>query len=288
MKNIQKNILITGASTGIGAACIEFLSKQGFRVFAGVRKHEDAQRIAMQSAGKIVPVIIDVTSSESIENAKQVIAKMTEGKGLAGLVNNAGMAVSGPLEFLSVDSLRQQMEVNVVGQVAVTQAFLFLLRQGKGRVINIGSISGKIAYPFLGPYSASKYALEAITDSLRMELRPWNIPVSILQVGSIATPLWKKSLDEGGRVISQLPEAGKMLYGKVMARMMSLALSRGNVGNPPQLLAETILKALTSAKPRFRYKVGRDAKFRIALKNLLPSRLLDWIIAKAIYTSTAH
>ena len=177
MKNIQRNILITGASTGIGAACTEFLSKQGFRVFAGVRKHEDAQRIALESAGKIVHVIIDVTKAESIENAKQLIEKMTGTKGLAALVNNAGMAVSGPLEFLSVDALRHQMEVNVVGQVAVTQTFLPLLRQGNGRVINIGSISGKIAYPFLGPYSASKYALEAITDSLRMELRPWNIPV---------------------------------------------------------------------------------------------------------------
>src|SRR4051812_39464080 len=178
-------VVVTGASTGIGEAIARRMDA-GFRVFAGVRKEEDAERLRAAGAN-IEPVLLDVTDQASIDAAAATVKAAVRDQGLAGLVNNAGIAVSAPLEFLPVDELRNQLEVNVVGQVAVTQAFLSDIRTAKGRIINIGSIGGKVAFPLAGAYAASKFAMEAITDSLRRELRPWGIEVSIVEPGGVKT-----------------------------------------------------------------------------------------------------
>ena len=175
-------VVITGASTGIGRASALDLDSRGFRVFAGVRKDEDAERLRSERPS-IEPLRIDVTDADSIAAARDRVTEAVDGAGLAGLVNNAGIAVPGPLEHLPIDEIRRQLEVNLIGQIAVTQAFLPLLRTARGRIVNIGSIGGRVALPLLGPYAGSKHAMEGITDSLRRELRPWGIEVSIVRPG---------------------------------------------------------------------------------------------------------
>src|SRR5436190_20383212 len=188
------SVVITGASTGIGKTCALRLDRLGFQVFAGVRRTEDGETLKRQASQRLTPITIDVTDSGSIAAAASMVATAVGDAGLQGLVNNAGIAVACPLEFLPISLLSQQLEVNVTGQIDVTQVFLPLLRAGNGRIVNMGSISGRMAYPLLGPYCASKFALEALTASLRMELRPWHIPVSIIEPGAIATPIWSKAL----------------------------------------------------------------------------------------------
>ncbi|MGD1157325.1 MAG: SDR family oxidoreductase, partial [Terriglobia bacterium] len=184
-------VVITGASTGIGEACALHLDKLGFRVFAGIRKAADAEALRHRASARLVPIRLDVSDETEVEQAARNVTEALRGEGLAGLVNNAGIVVAGMLEFLPLDALRRQLEVNVVGQVAVTQAFLPHLRKARGRIVNIGSVSGLIAGPFSGAYAASKFALEALTDALRVELRPWKIHVSIVEPGNIQTPIWK-------------------------------------------------------------------------------------------------
>ena len=191
------SVVITGASTGIGEACALHLDQLGWRVFAGVRKDSDGEALQRKASPRLMPVRIDVTDAASIAGAREIVARELGDRGLDGLVNNAGVVVAGPLEFVPMDDLRRQLEINVIGQIAVTQAFLSFVRTARGRIVNIGSVSGKMATPFVGPYAASKFAMEALTDALRCELRPWGIQVSIVEPGSIATPIWEK--DAGGR-----------------------------------------------------------------------------------------
>jgi NAD(P)-dependent dehydrogenase (short-subunit alcohol dehydrogenase family) len=186
-------VVITGASTGIGAACALHLDRIGFRVFAGVRRRQDGERLRSVSSPDLIPLQLDVTDRNSLRDAQQRVAEEIGESRLVGLINNAGIAVASPLEAVPIEDLRRQLEVNVVGQVAVTQVFLPLLRAGQGRIINMGSIAGRATMPLMGPYSASKYALEAITDALRLELQPWGIHVAIIEPGAIATPIWEKS-----------------------------------------------------------------------------------------------
>ena len=186
-------VVITGASTGIGAACALHLDALGLRVFAGIRNAADGEALHAQASSRLVPVHIDVTDSASIAAAVDTIQSLVGDAGLGGLVNNAGIAVGGPLEMLPLDELRRQFEVNVIGQLAVTQAFLPLLRKARGRIVNIGSIAGRVPLPLIGPYSMSKFALNAMTKSLRLEVDAWGIKVAIVEPGAIATPIWKKS-----------------------------------------------------------------------------------------------
>ena len=180
-----KSVVITGASTGIGAACALHLDQWGWRVFAGVRKQGDAEALRAQGSARLTPVSLDVTDTVSISTAASAVAGAVGAAGLAGLVNNAGIVVPGPIELLPLSDLRRQLEINVVGQVAVTQAFLPLIRAGRGRIVNMGSIAGRMATPFTGAYGASKFALEALTDALRLELQPWGISVSIIEPGAV-------------------------------------------------------------------------------------------------------
>ena len=276
-----KNLVITGASTGIGQACALHLDSLGWRVFAGVRKQADADLLQEKASGQLTPIFIDVTKPDTITTAAELVTEAVNDEGLTGLVNNAGIAVGGPLEFLPVENLRQQLEINVIGQVAVTQAFLPLLRKARGRVVNMSSISGRIAMPFFGPYSASKFALEALSDSLRRELYPWGIDVISIQPGAIDTPIWDKGLSAGEKVAASLPEEGKQLYGPLLDNLRETVLDTANKGIPPQEVANAVTHALSARRPKTRYVIGKDAKLAAFVVKLLPDRWRDRLIIRA-------
>jgi NAD(P)-dependent dehydrogenase (short-subunit alcohol dehydrogenase family) len=277
--NSHPSALITGASTGIGEACARYLVERGWRVFAGVRQPADAERLA---ATNITPLILDVTQAEQIDAAMAAIRKELGGAGLQGLVNNAGIAVTGPLEYLPLDDLRLQMEVNFISQVAVTQASLPLLRLGRGRIANISSIGGRVASPFVGPYSASKFALEAFTDALRRELRPWKMHVASIQPGSIKTPIWEKSLAGGDSLLASLPAQAIALYGPVLQRVYRRAQFAGARGIPAEAVARAVHHALSARWPRTRYIMGRGTRTAIWFARRLPDELVDWVFGRAI------
>jgi NAD(P)-dependent dehydrogenase (short-subunit alcohol dehydrogenase family) len=276
-------IVITGASTGIGRACALHLDAQGHRVFAGVRKDADGESLRAESTGRLVPVNIDVTDESTVSAAAKVVGEEVGAAGLQGLVNNAGIAVSGPLEYLPIDDLRRQLEVNVVGQIAVTQAFLPLIRTGRGRIVNIGSVAGRSpSAPLIGPYAASKMAMEALTDSLRLELARWDIPVSIVEPGSIATPIWDKSGPDFDRLNENMPPEGRERYGRVIEVGRKIAAAQNRRGIPPEKVAKIVERALTSRRPRARYLVGADAQVRARVESLLPDRLRDKIVSRVL------
>lgn len=272
------SVVITGASTGIGLACALYLERHGFTVFAGVRKQVDADTLRQKSSERLTPIFIDVTQPDTIATAAQTVTDAVGSAGLGGLVNNAGIAVAGPLEFLPINELRNQFEVNVVGQVAVTQAFLGLIRQGQGRIINMSSISGRVALPFVGPYAASKFSLEALTDSLRVELKPWGIDVISIQPGAIATPIWEKSVAKADNLLEKFPPEVHKLYGDKMNTVRAGVLETGENGIPAKTVAKVVGRALTVKRPKTRYVVGWDAKLGALLVKLLPDRLRDWLI----------
>jgi NAD(P)-dependent dehydrogenase (short-subunit alcohol dehydrogenase family) len=245
-------------------------------VFASVRRLDDAAGISGAS-----PVILDVESADSIRAAADQVAASLGGGALLGLVNNAGIAVAGPLEFLEMRDLRRQFEVNVFGQVAVTQAFLPLLRRGKdGRIVNMSSISGRITAPLLGPYSMSKFALEAFSDALRRELAPFGLSVSVVEPGAIKTPIWGKgagSFEERGE---RMPALARELYGSRIDALRNRAEEMGARGAAPEKVAEAVHHALTARRPKTRYLVGGDAKVTAKLAWLLPDRALDQLIRR--------
>jgi NAD(P)-dependent dehydrogenase (short-subunit alcohol dehydrogenase family) len=275
-------VVITGASTGIGHACALHLDSLGFDVFAGVRRQEDGEKLGAEGSERLVPVSIDVTDAESIRSAAETVLSHVGDRGLAGLVNNAGIAVAAPLEFIPIEELRRQLEVNVIGQVAVTQAFMPVLRKGKGRIVNIGSIGGRVALPMVGPYAASKFAMEAITDSLRRELRASGIEVSIVEPGGIATPIWDRGLATADSLRTHLPPEGEQTYGNALEAVRKAAEDTGRSGLPPQKVADVVEHALTADRPRTRYLVGRDAKLRAAMARVIPDRIFDRMIARAM------
>ncbi|NJN99293.1 MAG: SDR family oxidoreductase [Anaerolineales bacterium] len=272
--------VITGASTGIGAACALYLDRLGWRVFAGVRKPADGDALRQQASDRLTPLLLDVTDSAAIAAAAAAVTAAVGETGLTGLVNNAGIAQGGPLEFLPMADLRRQFEINVIGQIAVTQAFLPLLRQGRGRVVNMGSVSGRVAMPFMGPYAASKFALEALTDSLRVELRPWGIHVAIIEPGPIATPIWQKSLATADELSHALPPAGQTLYGAAIARARQRLVSASQAGSPAEAVARVVAHALTAQRPQTRYPLGRGVRLAILFARFTPDRLRDWLITR--------
>jgi NAD(P)-dependent dehydrogenase (short-subunit alcohol dehydrogenase family) len=260
--------LVTGASSGIGAACALRLVSSGWRVFAGVRRAGDAPRATEE-------VLLDVTSAEQVRAAAQRIEE------LDALVNNAGIAIAMPLEFIPLDELRRQLEVNVIGQVAVTQAFLPQLRRSRGRIVFVGSIAGKSALPFLGAYAASKHALEALTDTLRIELRPFGIAVSLVEPGTIRTPIWEKSAKVADSLVAAAPPELGELYGERTAAFRRVAAERGAKGASVDAVARAVEEALTQSRPRTRKLVGRDAKFRSGVERL-PDRVRDSVYERLL------
>lgn len=277
MDDTQRNVLITGASTGIGEGCALRLDALGYRVFAGVRKSADGEALRAKSSARLTPVSLDVTSADSIAGAVEALG----GVPLAGLVNNAGVAIAGPLELVPMDLWRRQMEVNVMGPVAVTQAFLPQLRAGRGRIVNMGSVAGRSALPLAGPYCASKHALEGLSDSLRMEVKRWGISVSIVEPGAVKTPIWDKSLGDADELRRQAQPELFELYRTLVEKMLKVVQVAARTGSPVEDVVRAVEHALTSAKPKTRYVVGRDARLRMLL-NKLPDRTIDSLIMKQI------
>ena len=268
----MRSVLVTGASSGIGFASAVRLARAGWRVYGGVRTADAADALREQGAE---PVELDVTDAAQIADAAEVV-----GSELHGLVDNAGIAIAAPLELVPLDELRRQLEVNVVGQVAVLQALLPALRRARGRVVLMGSIGGRSALPFLGPYAASKHALEALADSLRVELRPFGIAVSIVEPGSIATPIWRKGAERAQELSAGFEPERAALYAPAVARFREVALSRG-LGVEPEVVANAVEHALTASRPKARYLVGRDAHLRAWIERL-PTRLRDRVLARAL------
>jgi NAD(P)-dependent dehydrogenase (short-subunit alcohol dehydrogenase family) len=267
-----RTVVVTGASSGIGEACARRLAGAGWKVYGGVRAAAAAE--ALQGVG-VEPLVLDVTDDAQIEAAAEAV-----GGELHGLVDNAGIAIAAPLELVPLDELRRQLEVNVVGQIAVTQAFLPALRRARGRVVLMGSIGGRSALPFLGPYAASKHALEAVADSLRVELRPWGIAVSIVEPASIKTAIWEKGATRADELRDGFAPDTAALYAPSIARFRQVALARGP-GADPDLVAKAVEHALSATRPKARYLVGRDAHLRAWLERL-PTHLRDRVLAKML------
>jgi NAD(P)-dependent dehydrogenase (short-subunit alcohol dehydrogenase family) len=274
-------VLVTGASTGIGEACALHFARSGHRVFAGVRRDEDGERLVDRAgSSRLEPVTLDVTDEEQIDAVARELDERLGPVGLAGLVNNAGVAIGGPLEFLSISEWRQQLEINVIGQVAVTRAMLPLLRRAKGRVSFIGSISGRISTPLMAPYGASKHAIEAIGESLRQELRPWGMAVSVVEPGAINTPIWGKGRTTADRLEEELDPEAERLYGTEIARIRDLIDHQEKVGIPPERVAIAVEHALFHRRPKHRYVVGTDARAGALLDRLLPDRLMAMVLRR--------
>jgi NAD(P)-dependent dehydrogenase (short-subunit alcohol dehydrogenase family) len=285
-----RTALITGASTGIGRASALRLAGSGWSVFACVRDSAAGERLTAAwgtgGRGALIPVALDVTDSAQIAQAVELVRERSgevpasrSGR-LDALVNNAGIGLSGPLELVDLGQLREQFEVNVFGQVAVTQALLPALRRARGRIILVSSIGGRVAVPFLAPYGASKHALEAIGDALRVELHRSNIRVSLVEPGSVKTPIWAKARTDADRV--RIPSELEPEYGHVPVAMAKVIQDTERRGVAPERVAATIERALNSRNPRSRYLVGADAYGTLLARTLLPSGLFDRLIRRTL------
>jgi NAD(P)-dependent dehydrogenase (short-subunit alcohol dehydrogenase family) len=269
-------VIVTGASTGIGEANAKHLRELGFDVLAGVRRDEDAERLRGQG---LTPLHLDVTDVDQIATMKAQIGDAP----LAGLVNNAGVAAPGPVELLPIDRLRSLMEVNLIGQVAVTQALIPALRAGRGRIVNISSIGGLLALPLMSSYHASKFALEAVSDSLRRELRGQGVDVVVIEPGGVKTPIWGKGDDDVEKLLADAPPEAERLYGPTATAMRAAVDKIANeTGVEARAVAEVIGTALTAERPRTRYLVGRDAKGRALVNRILPDRVMDRLIGRSL------
>lgn len=271
---------MTGASTGIGRATAHHLCELGYRVFAGVRRDEDGERLLAESTTKddLTPVRLDVTDEASIADARAAVADALAGERLWGLVNNAGIAVAAPMEFVPLHRLRAQLEVNTVGPVAVSQAFLPMLRSSRGRIVHIGSNSGLMPAPFFGPYCGSKFALEAIAAAMRMELGRWGVRVSIVDPGDTDTPIWEKSTAMADELLASLPKEANDLYGWAIPRVRAATEESARKAIPALEVAKVVARALADRNPRARYLVGRDTLMQAALVRALPPKAIDRLI----------
>jgi NAD(P)-dependent dehydrogenase (short-subunit alcohol dehydrogenase family) len=276
----MKSVVITGASTGIGRATALHLDAGGWRVFAGVRKEADAESLRVEGSERLTPLMLDVTDPAQIAAAAERVAGEVGAAGLDGLVNNAGIAVPGPLEALPIDDFRRQVDVNLTAHVAVTQAMLPAIRSARGRIVFITSIGGRMAFPMFGAYHAAKFGLEAVGDVFRQELRPWGIEVAIIEPGSIATEIWDRGQEEAEVFVAGASEEQERLYGQSIAAYREVARRTGERGIPPERVAKAIEHALGARRPRTRYLVGLDAKAQARLKAILPARLVDLLVAR--------
>jgi NAD(P)-dependent dehydrogenase (short-subunit alcohol dehydrogenase family) len=276
-----RSVVVTGASTGIGWACVKVLTAGGFHVFGSVRKPADADRLQQEFGDGFTPLLFDVTDPAAIAAAAQRVAAALGDATLFGLVNNAGIAVPGPLLYLKLADFERQIAINLTGQLAVTQAFAPLLgadpgRKGPpGRIVMISSVGGKNALPFSGPYAASKFALEGLSESLRRELMLFGIDVIVVAPGSVATPIWDKA-----EQVDLAPFAGTP-YVPALKTMRTFMLAIGRKGLPPERLGEAVRTALTTAKPRVRYTVAPNPLQQL-MTALLPKRTMDRIMARRL------
>jgi len=271
-------VLVTGASSGIGLATVEALVRRDFVVYAAVRGELDAQRLGALDP-LIRPLRFDVTDAAAIAAAADRVR--ADGLPLRGVVNNAGVALGGPLEYLPVDQLRRQFEINVFGAMTVSQAFLPLLRQSHGRLVFVGSISGRLAVPFVGPYSASKFALRALADALRLELRSASVAVSLIEPGSVKTPIWEKSRQSRQALLDALPPEAIANYGPNLEQLFATTEEQERTGMPVERVSDAIVQALTAAKPRAKYLLGGAARAG-SIVAILPDPLRERAVRAAI------
>jgi len=276
----QGAIVITGASTGIGRATALHLDRNGYQVFAGVRRDADAESLRKEASENLRTIHLDVVDPVSIGAARKTVGDALGDAGLAGLINNAGISVGSPYEFLELDELRRQLEVNFIGPVAVTQAFLALVRKRRGRIVNVSSIGGLMAAPIIGAYAASKYAIEAFSDSLRRELKPWGMHVSVIEPGAIATPMFGKGDAYAERINRQASPEQTELYGAAIEAIRAGFRGFEKAAVPPERVARAIHHALSAKRPRTRYLVGPDARIQALLARFLPDRVLDALLVR--------
>jgi NAD(P)-dependent dehydrogenase (short-subunit alcohol dehydrogenase family) len=273
------SVLVTGAARGIGRATTLRLAAGGWQVLAGVRKPEDGVELAAEAGERVTPVHLDITDADHLDALTGVLPEW-----LDAVVNNAGVVVPGPVEGLDLDDLRRQLEVNVVGQVAVTQAVLPKLRASRGRIVYISSLSGRVATPLTGAYNASKFALEGIADSLRMELKPWGISVSLVEPAMTDTDMWRKAPEQQSAAERSMAPQHRELYERHLEGMRRMIPRAQRMAKPADTVAAAIERALTAAKPKARYVVGLDTKAQAALATVMPQRVKDAAFAFATGT----
>jgi len=270
-------VVVSGTSTGIGAATALHLAAMGFQVFAGVRRDEDGEALAAQGPDGLTPIRLDITDSASISAAVNPVAQAAGTRGLAGLVNNAGIVKPAPIEFQPLDDFREQLELNLIAHVAVTQKFLPLIRLGGGRIVNVGSIGGRLVLPIHGAYSASKFGMEALSDALRLELRQWGIHVSLVDPGATESAIFGKTLAEIDSLESRLGDDGYRLYAEQIEAVRRLVAKTAADAAPPDDIAKAVSQALTSNKPKTRYLAGHGAEAAATL-----ARLSDGVKDRAV------
>jgi NAD(P)-dependent dehydrogenase (short-subunit alcohol dehydrogenase family) len=278
----KKSVVVTGASTGIGCAVAQVLTTQGFHVFGSVRKTADAERLAQAFGDGVTPLVFDVTDEAAVRAAAGRVEAALDGRPLAGLVNNAGIAVAGPLLHLPIDEWRRQLEVNLTGVVIATQAFAPLLgargttaAKDPGRIVNICSVGGRNANPFMAPYCTSKFGLEGMSESLRRELLPFGVDVIVVAPGAVATPIWDKA-DE-----TDTAAYAGTVYAPALDRLRAYMLLIGKTGLPAVRIGEAVHTALTVAKPKVRYTITPQP-LQMLMADLLPKRTLDRIVGKRL------
>ena len=275
MSKSKKTVVITGASSGIGRSCVAQMSRAGWQVFATVRKAADRDKLQAGSAGDIYPVIMDVEDSASIASAAGEVESRLNGRGLDGLVNVAGIGMVRPVEYATLRDVREIFEINVFGQIATTQAFSRLLRKERGRIVNITSVGVNIAIPFGGLLNASKSAFGMLSDTMRLELNPFGVRVSAVEPGAISTPAVEKTLGDIEQVIANLPPDAQRQYAAMLRTFAQQAYAREKSGSSPEVVARAVQHALTSSRPRIRYRVGKHAKLLATLAKVLPESVLD-------------
>jgi NAD(P)-dependent dehydrogenase (short-subunit alcohol dehydrogenase family) len=274
------HIVVTGTSSGIGRATALRLAAGGHHVYAGVRRPTDAPSPPAASSGEITPLPLDVTDPAQISAAADTVAGHTGTAGLTGLVNNAGIGVFGPLELIPVDEVRRLLEVNVTGQLAVTQALLPLLRRARGRIVLIGSIGARFTPPFVGPLAASKSALATLGEALRQELAPWDIRVVLVEPASVRTEAVGKLERDARQLLNQATPTGRALYQDAFRRLVATFAAQHDQGSPPEAAAEAVNHALTTPQPRAHYLVGKNSRRMAILATALPTPVLDTLRRK--------
>ena len=274
-------VVVTGTSTGIGAVTALHLAGKGFHVFAGVRCEADGEALQSQSPARLTSLIIDVTDAKTILAAAAAVTDAVGDRGLAGLINNAGIAKPAPIELQPMADFREQLEVNLFGPVAMVQAFLPLIRAGGGRIVNVGSIGGLLVLPLNGAYSASKFGIRAVTDALRLELRQWNIHVSLIEVAPVATAIFGKTYAELDALEEKLGETGYRLYAEQIAAVRTATEKAAADADPALVIGKAIAEALTADRPKPRYLVGHGGR-EVAAVAALPDRARDKALAREL------
>ena len=280
----MKSVVITGTSTGIGRAAALLLDREGWRVFAGVRRDEDGESLQKEASERLSAIHLDVTDPLSIASSARQVSEAVGDSGLDGLVNNAGIGFGGPIELTDLDRMRAGYEVNVFGPIAVSQAFLPLLRRGgtDARLVNLSSGAGKIATPMLGPYCSSKFALEAISDAMRVELRGFGIKVVVIEPGFVDTPMQTKAQTQLPEEAAAMGEVGQRYYGAAFQKLEESLTRFAKTASSPEKVARQIQRGLTASRPRTRYTAGPDAKLMTGLNRILPDRAKDAILGRLI------